>query len=280
MKLYRLKINWIPFDENAAYTDAELNGNQPLRASETPLDANDYDDISSIENWNIHGKKLRKDYKRWRDHLGRVAKDMAVATTLGTVSNSISIILPNIWDKYLVWPNALNLFLWKEEKIAIWNGTNWDFKEKQEVGFDLCTPTEKLILTEHKFGTHAQRVATVWFTNTVLFWLAYNKKAIEVRQMRLAVAHWYIHNYLPNNAKDLFGWTDSSEVEVVVNRYVSYGIEWVLAGDGCSGISDRLFGLWLYTWIWFINKPRTPENGITMSQLAASAWDVIHNWNY
>jgi len=278
MKLYRLKINWTPFDDTVAYTDTDLWWLSPFVASET-VPVWDYDDISSIENWNTYWYKLGKDYKRWRDHLGRVMKDMAVATTLWTESDDTNIVSPNVNDSYLVGQNALNAFIWKEEKIAIWNWTSWDFKEKQEVWFPLCTPTEQLILTEHKFWTHAQRVATVWFTNTVLLWLAYNKKALDVRQIRLSVAHWYVDNYLPDNAKNLFENIKRWNVESVVNRYVFYWIEWSLAWDPL-GISDWLYWLWLYAWEGLVDQPRTPEQWLTMQQVADAAWDVIHNGNY
>lgn len=69
MKLFRLKINGVAFDGNTAYTEQELNGNAAYVAADNNPSVSDYDDITSIENWEQHGKKVVNDYKAIRDQI-------------------------------------------------------------------------------------------------------------------------------------------------------------------------------------------------------------------
>ena len=149
-----------------------------------------------------------------------------------------------------------------------------------DAGFVLCTADEKLILTEHKIGSHANRVATVGFINAVNLGLQYNGRASAVRNTRLGIAHGLVHNYLPDDAKTLFdsSWSAAHKVSV---SYVFFGIEGTLIGDPV-GMSDWIYGTagQEFAGIGLLQKPWTPENGLTMQQLCDAAWDVIHNGNY
>lgn len=62
------------FEPNRGYYEVQLHGNAYVAADSFPTD---YEDITSIENWHLHGDKVGKDYKWYRDRI------KALVTTVG-----------------------------------------------------------------------------------------------------------------------------------------------------------------------------------------------------
>lgn len=250
MLLFRKKI-----DGWDSYVNETISGIFPYMAADANPDANLWLDVSSIENWDLYGKRVGKDYKWWRDKIKDLVQDLG--------------------------------------------GGNID------AGFALCTLPEKLILVKHKIGSHAlnmdayktyymslgQDASTAYtnaFATVIQLGLVYQSVVTPIRNTRFAYAYGLIYNYLPLNAKQIFEidplgnpfadkvWTPTHKV---VASYVSFGIEGTEINDP-EGMSDWLFGENSFIGLGFKDYPWTPENGLSMAQLAAGAWDIIHNGNY
>lgn len=69
MNLYRLKISGSPFDDSVSYSDAQMNGFDPYVAALSNPSPADFDDITSIENWDSYGEKTALSTKQVRDEL-------------------------------------------------------------------------------------------------------------------------------------------------------------------------------------------------------------------
>lgn len=64
MNLYRLKINGLPFEETQGYEVADLNGLTPYVLANNNPSIQDYDDITSIENYHLLGAIAGLDFQQ------------------------------------------------------------------------------------------------------------------------------------------------------------------------------------------------------------------------
>jgi len=62
MKIFILKIEGVMIEENKAYTVAQLNGNTPYVKANANPSAEDYNDVSTIENWKKYQAHVNADY--------------------------------------------------------------------------------------------------------------------------------------------------------------------------------------------------------------------------
>ena len=272
------------------WTLEDLNGNVPFKLYlSTDSVPTDYLDITSIEHYSDYGFSVNDttDYKFVRDAMKGHTEQTGENDVLGTVSDPAIISSPATDDAYIVGASPIGDFTGQEGKIAVWNGSSWDFRWKYEHGFVLSTPTEKQILTEHKIGTTAQRIATVGADNTVMLGIQYHERSVEARQVRMAYATGEVHSRLSPNGgivmQDII--TGANNMFIT---FVFFGVEgsledgpWDSPDDQIEGIADYIYGRsgTEFDGTGLLQKGWTP-NGMTLSELCDKLYDILIKGEY
>ena len=139
---------------------------------------------------------LGKDYRYIRDEIKRCIELTGSTNTL-SVEDDPSTLTPNSGDTYLIGTGATKEFVNKSGKVAEWTGSGWTFYKLSEYGFNFLSPTEKVIATKHKIGSHHQRLAALGGDVNLLveIGLLYHATVGAVRLVRLGFAVSAMHNH-------------------------------------------------------------------------------------
>ncbi len=267
------------------WRESDVNGNPPfvLYSSDLPVPDN-YIDITSIQSYQEFGFSLNQyDYKYIRDALKGYVSDTGENSTLGTESDSSNISSPATDDAYVVGDSAVGDFAGQEGNVAVYNGSNWEFRWKYEHGFDQLSIPEKIIAVEHKIGTTIQRNNIVGTQSNVLLGIQYHSNAVEARQKRMAYATGEVLNRLPSDGgkvmKDII-----SNANNMFITYVFFGIEgtledgpWDSPDDQVEGIADYFYGREGTQFAGgngLKDKPWNPI-GVTMQELTDMLYEIL-----
>lgn len=271
------------------WTDTDLNDNVPFKLydSDTAVPT-DYLDISSVQSYQDFGFTINGyDYKFVRDALKGFVEETGENATLGTESDPSNISSPATDDAYIVGASPVGDFADQEGKIAVWNGSSWDFRWKYEHGFEQLTGAEQAIATEHKIGTTSQRIATVGVDNSVLLGIQYHERSVEARKVRMAYATGEVHSRLDPNGGIVMQDIISSADNMFIT-FVFFGVEgsledgpWDSPDDQIEGIGDYIYGRTgtQFASAGLIDKGWTP-NGMTLSALCDKLYDILIKGEY
>ena len=129
---------------------------------------NGYADINTITLISKFGDLADNDYKFVRDPLKQFVLNVA-QTNLQSNPNNLptdpSTLTPNLNEAWEIGEGAVGDWLDMDEKVAIWNGVDWDFVlgdsyvgSVEEYGFTFLTPEEQKICATKLIGTVTQQI--------------------------------------------------------------------------------------------------------------------------
>lgn len=271
------------------WTDKDLNGNKPfLLYNNTDAVPVGYIDITSVSNYQNFAFAVNGyDYKYVRDALKDFITEIGETNTLGTESDPSNISSPATDNAYIVGTSAVGDFVNQENKVAIYNGSSWDFRWKYEHGFEQLTPTEKVVAVTHKAATTSQRIGTVGIDNAIGLGIQYHANAVEVRQTRMAYATGQVLSRLPENGGEVMQDIISNADNMFIT-YTFFGIEgsiedgpWDSPNEQVEGIADYFYGRagTQFEGNGLVDKPWTPI-GITLTELADTLYAILMSGEY
>ena len=228
----------------------------------------DYTELTSIEDIDNYGFNHNKDYYFVRNQIRDRIEQKSLDTIIGT-HNDPTTLTPSLNDKYLI-DIGVNDWLDKDNMIAIYNGTSWDYKSIMEDGFNLSNSSEKDVISKYKIGETQQILNYLGDINTLinydsLYDININKSILT----RFAITKTLFEIELPD---DYYKILDDNGTDQLITNLVVLNIIGTHAGDKRNGLSD-------YIDITLRSKPWTPIN-YTLDDLCNKCIDILVNGNY
>lgn len=238
------------------------------------------DDMSSWKETLKHMDKYSKSARTGMDYLFHIEEvrrivlskaDLVIISSISTPPTS-----PSTGDKHEIIATATGDWVGKEGDIADWNGATWDYKSKEEVGFDECSAGEKVICCEYKIGTHSQRVSTVGGSNVVGFNMLFGASSYWARARRANNAMSVIDaNFVKTEIQTL-------ETQAIDNNLYDSFLVHGRYGSCCDegdGVYDWIYGLGSFTGEGVIDRAWTPKIESSMQDLCDKINDQLVNGN-
>lgn len=265
----------------------------PFLVEDTPSPG--YADISSIVNWykyGLEGSYLNQDYLYYRDRVKDLVIQKTIDACLGELADP-STVTPQVGDRYCVSSGAVGEFAGKDGLTAEYTATGWIFHDKEFLGYQLCSETEKRIAMELYVGSPADHDLDFGAAEAQHWREEYHETATPVREKRIKRTETLIESQLrpyqsvimliiTSLVTDLdIGFGPQSFSIDLHKNYWRFGVKGTVEDyHGIKnptpgiGLMDYVYGRSLFTGKGLIDMPWTPDT-MTMTEVCARINEIL-----
>lgn len=166
--------------------------------------------------------------------------------------------------------NPLNDFTDHADEYAIYLNGNWEFRDKLNAGYELCSTEERTILAQRYLGSPALFFRDNADSNTVFDWIdIHHELAIEARTKRIRRAAVMLDSEIPVEAPTVLATITNYGGNNLYELYKEFGLRSQVT------IVHYICSLYVFTGVGLKDVVATPASGITIAELADKIYNLV-----